>query len=148
MNHCELAHDWHKQGYSCAQSVVAAFEDVLPLCAHQVMDVSSGFGAGAGTGELCGSITGGLMVLGLTHPVNHDDPVASKLRTLEYSKALQGRFQETFGHLRCEDLLADPLATWEKHPLVAALALEKPCQLMVVLTAQVVEEMLQEEGLL
>lgn len=148
MNRCELAHHWHKQGYNCAQAVVAAFEDVIPLSTHQVMDVSSGFGGGAGTGELCGAISGGIMALGLTHSVDHNDPVGSKQRTVALSQMFQARFQERLGHLRCAELLDNPMEGWENHPMSQAMGFEKPCHLIVTLATEIVEEMLKEEGIL
>lgn len=54
MNRCELAYQYHKKGYNCAQSVLMSFQDVAGLSEKQCLAIASGFGAGAGTGELCG----------------------------------------------------------------------------------------------
>ena len=63
MNRCELAYQYHKKGYNCAQSVLMSFQDVAGLSEKQCLAIASGFGAGAGTGELCGALTGAIMVL-------------------------------------------------------------------------------------
>ena len=65
MNRCELAYQYHKKGYNCAQSVLMSFQDVAGLSEKQCLAIASGFGAGAGTGELCGALTGAIMVLDL-----------------------------------------------------------------------------------
>ena len=48
MNRCELAYQYHKKGYNCAQSVLMSFQDVAGLSEKQCLAIASGFGAGAG----------------------------------------------------------------------------------------------------
>ena len=55
MNRCEQAAAYHKKGFNCCQSVLAAFQDVIGLTETQCLTLGGGFGAGAGTGELCGA---------------------------------------------------------------------------------------------
>ena len=65
MNRCEQAVGYHKKGFNCCQSVLATFQDVIGLTETQCLTLGGGFGAGAGTGELCGAVTGAVMVLDL-----------------------------------------------------------------------------------
>ena len=106
MERVELAHEYHKNGYNCCQSVLAAFSDITGLSEQASMDIGGGFGGGAGTGELCGALSGAIMTLGLMTPVDENDPVGSKKRTVALSREVQKRFSEKFGALRCQDLLA------------------------------------------
>ncbi len=68
MNRCEQAVGYHKKGFNCCQSVLAAYQDLIGLTEAQCLTLGGGFGAGAGTGELCGAVTGAVMVLDLLTP--------------------------------------------------------------------------------
>ena len=70
MDRCEQAVGYHKKGFNCCQSVLAAFQDVIGLTETQCLTLGGGFGAGAGTGELCGAVTGAVMVLDLLTPAD------------------------------------------------------------------------------
>ena len=146
MNRMERSIAYHKQGFNCCQSVVAAFSDLTGLSEQESFNVGGGFGAGAGTGELCGAISGAVMTLGLLTPVDPADPVGSKKRTVALSKEFQKRFQEKFGHLRCCDLLAEKLSE-ERIPASAkAMGLTGHCDIMIATAAEIVEEMLTERA--
>lgn len=146
MNRCERADAYHKKGFNCCQSVVAAFSDMVGMGEQELLNLSSGFGAGAGTGEMCGAITGALMTLSLLTPVDMDDPVGSKKRSVALSKEFQKRFKEKFGYLRCQDLLANKTTANEKTTAANALGLTKHCDIMVVTAVEIVEEMLAERA--
>lgn len=147
MNHFEQAHTYHKKGFNCCQSVVAAFSDLTGLTEEESLNISSGFGTGAGTGELCGAIVGAVMTLGLLTPVDPADPVGSKKRTVALSKELQKRFSEKFGALRCHDLLRNKVVPDESTtPAAKAMGVTGHCDIMVITAVEIVEEMLQERG--
>ena len=145
LNRCEKGNQYHAAGFNCCQSVVAAFADKTGLSEQESFNVSSGFGGGAGTGELCGAITGAIMTLSLLHPVDMDQPLESKARVVKLSKEFQKRFKERFGYLRCQDLLANKTTANEKTVAANALGLTKHCDIMVVTAAEIVEEMLAEQ---
>lgn len=144
MNRFEQANAYHKQGFNCCQSVLAAFSDLTGLSEQASFDIGGGFGGGAGTGELCGAIAGAVMVLGLVTPVDAADPVGSKKRTVALSKELQKRFSERFGALRCRELLQNKFAPDDTTPAAKAMGLTGHCDIMIVTAVELVEEMLQE----
>ena len=66
MSHTDLALSRFSEGFSCSQSVLAAFAPELGLDADAALRVSAAFGGGMGRlGDTCGAVTGALMVLGL-----------------------------------------------------------------------------------
>ena len=144
MNHCELANTYHKKGYNCCQSVLAAFSDITGLSEQASFDIGGGFGGGAGTGELCGAISGAVMTLGLVTPVDPADPAGSKKRTLALSKELQKQFSEKFGALRCQDLLKNKFTPDETTPTAKEMGLTGHCDIMIVTAVEIVEEMLAD----
>ena len=146
MKRVEQSIVYHRKGFNCCQSVVAAFCDLTGLDEQKSFDLSAGFGAGAGNGELCGAVVGGIIVLGLLTPVDQADPVGSKKRTLALSKELQKRFSERYGCLRCHDLLANKLKSNEKSPAAVEMGLTGHCDIMIVSAVEIVEEMLAERA--
>ena len=146
MTRVELANEYHKKGYNCAQSVLAAFSNLTGLSEQASFDIGGGFVAGAGTGELCGAISGAVMTLGLVTPVDTTDPVGSKKRTMALSKELQKRFSEKFGALRCQDLLKNKFAPDDTTPVAKAMGLTGHCDIMIVTAVEIVEEMLAERS--
>ena len=146
MERVELAHEYHKNGYNCCQSVLAAFSDITGLSEQASMNIGGGFGGGAGTGELCGALSGAIMTLGLMTPVDENDPVGSKKRTVAQAKELQKRFSEKFGALRCQDLLKNKFTPDDTTPAAKTLGLTGHCAIMVVTAVEIVEAMLAERG--
>ena len=146
MNHSQLAHEYHMKGYNCSQSLLAAFSDVTGLSETESLSVSGCFGRGAGSGELCGAISGAVMTLGLVTPVDTTDPVGSKKRTMALSKELQKRFSEKFGALRCKELLKNKFTPDETTPAAHHMGLTGHCDIMIVTAVELVEEMLAERA--
>jgi C_GCAxxG_C_C family probable redox protein len=75
-NRIENARQMFAGPYNCAQSVAAAFADILKMDEDEVRRLVSGFGYGMG-GErgVCGALSGGIFVLSSTvkDPANRDE---------------------------------------------------------------------------
>lgn len=147
MNRCKVANDYHDKGFNCCQSVVAAFSDLTHLSEQESFNICGGFGAGAQTGELCGAVVGGVMVLGLLCPVDMAEPVKSKQRTGALGKEFQHRFVEKFGHLRCQDLIHLQYVPDDATPAAREMQLTKHCPIMIVTAVELVEELIRESNL-
>lgn len=143
MNRYETAAAYHKKGFNCAQSVLAACTDLTGMDEQTALNLGAGFGAGAGTGELCGALTGAIMVLGSMTPVDPADPVGSKKRTMALSKELQTRFREKFGALRCQELLKLKFTPDDTTPAAKELGITNHCTIMIVTALEIVEEMMK-----
>lgn len=63
----DLAGQYFKEGYNCAESVVRAFRDYYKLdISDEALKMASGFGGGLGhAGCMCGALSGATMVLGM-----------------------------------------------------------------------------------
>ena len=141
---CKIANEYHDRGFNCAQSVLAANGDKIGLPEQELMSMAGGFGGGAGTGELCGAVSGSVMVLGLLTPVDLEEPVASKQRTVALSREFQKRFAEKFDALRCKELLKKKFAPDERTPAALQLGITGHCSVMIVTAVEILEEMLAE----
>ena len=47
MDRFEKANDYHKKGFNCCQSVLAAFSDMTGLSEQASFDIGGGFGGGS-----------------------------------------------------------------------------------------------------
>ena len=97
--------DLFKQGYNCAQSVVFAFEDVLGVDKDTLLRLSSAFGGGfARTRNLCGTVSGMGMVIGLLQKPT-GDVEADKTNIYKETRKLTDEFIAINGTLNCGELL-------------------------------------------
>ena len=85
----------HGEGCNCAQSVLCSLEEYTHLPFETAKRVAEGFGGGVRCGEICGSVSGAVMALGMAgeHP------------TAPLSVEMTNAFKEEFGCLRCQELL-------------------------------------------
>lgn len=116
--------------YGCSQAVFIPFAEGYGLDADTADAISAHFRAGMLTGQVCGAVTGGLMALGLAG--------ASSRAAMELMNRVRANHD---GDLACKILLDK----WKK----AGNADRKPhCDGMCFECAALVEELLEQEGLL
>jgi C_GCAxxG_C_C family probable redox protein len=94
------------EGYNCAQSVIYSFCEELRIDENIALKTACGFGAGMGRKEeVCGAVTGGIMVIGLKYGRGkNDDRTATEL-TYAKTSELMDRFSEKHGTFICRKLL-------------------------------------------
>ena len=97
------------QGYNCAQAVAVAFSDVTGLSKDFSARMASSFGGGMGRmREVCGAVSGMLMVAGLLY--GYDTPGDDERKKAHYSlvQELAGKFREQNGSIICREILKNP----------------------------------------
>ena len=73
-----------EEGYNCCQAVVLAYNDIFGIDDNTAAALSSGFGGGMGRmREVCGSVSGMVMLAGLITPAA--DPSIKVDRTRNYA---------------------------------------------------------------
>ena len=93
-------------GYNCAQSVLYAFHDELGLDEDQALKIATGFGAGmARKQEVCGAVTGGILVLSLRYGRDSKQDRAATDQTYKRVRELMGQFEAKHGSCICRQLL-------------------------------------------
>lgn len=109
MKRAELARRYFLEGYNCAQSVVLAFDDVLReqgIDPNAAARMASPFGGGMGRlREVCGSVSGMLLVLGLAKGYDDPNAFAAKKELYEEVQELAGAFGSENGSIVCRELL-------------------------------------------
>lgn len=143
MKRRELAMDYFKKGYNCAQSVVLAFEDTVSIDRNELTKLASSFGAGMGRlREVCGAVSGMFMVAGLLY--GYDDPNDAKGKEEHYERIqeLAKKFEEKNGTIVCRNLLG--LNVQHDSPKPEARTNEyykkRPCVELVGDAAEILEE--------
>ena len=109
MDHSMYAAELFMQGYNCAQAVTVAFSDVTGLDKETSAKIASSFGGGMGRmREVCGAVSGMLMVAGLLY--GYDDPKADAAKKELYKlvQAQAGAFREEVGSIICREILKNP----------------------------------------
>ena len=93
-------------GYNCAQSVLWSFAADVHLDPDTALRVACGFGAGiARRQEVCGAVTGGIMVLGLKYGRGGKQDRSATEETYAKTRELMRRFEATHSTCNCRQLL-------------------------------------------
>ena len=144
MNHTDLAGSYFREGFSCSQSVLAAFAPDLGLEPDAALRVSAAFGGGMGrTGRTCGAVTGALMVLGLKYGAIRGDDKATKERTYDLAREFLARFEAHYGATACSELLGADISNPQDYQMLREQGLfTSVCPKMVAAAAEIVEQMI------
>ncbi len=147
MTHAEKAKEYFSNNFNCAQAVFTTFAVENGFDEALALKLASGFGGGARCGQLCGAVSGALMVLGLKYGHSHSTDRDEKARSNSLAMEFTTRFREKNGSVVCRELLGyDP-----SDPADAAVIREKDlfhtiCPRMVADAADIVDQMLAENG--
>ena len=145
MNHVERAVELFVEGYNCAQAVAAAFGDLTGLDEKTAAKMASCFGGGMGRmREVCGAVSGMLMVAGILY--GYDDPKATTEKRELYAQvqAMAGQFREELGSIVCRDLLKNPPSDPNPTPRTEQFYKDRPCARMVATAARIMDEFIEQ----
>lgn len=145
MTHTEKAVNYFSQKLHCSQSVLASFADECGITEEQAIKLGSCFGTGMRKGEVCGAVTGALMVLGLLYGQKKAGDTDGRQRANKVDDLMMNRFKEKCGSYLCNDLLGCDVRTMEdvQYCLDNKLFTEF-CPKMVAAAVEVVEGIIEE----
>lgn len=139
----EIALTRFSSGYNCAQSVLYAFRDDCGVSDDLALKMATGFGAGMGRKqEVCGAVTGGILVLSLRHGRGSADDSSATEQTYQKTRELMDRFASKHGSCICRQLLDGyELATVEgRQRFKADGMLDKACKPCVQSVVEILEQ--------
>ena len=106
MTHSEKAVEKFKAGFNCAQSVLWSYAQELHFEPDCALRIANGFGAGMGRKqEVCGAISGAIMVIGLLYGRGEHDGLERHENTYALVQKLIDAFVDKFGTICCKELL-------------------------------------------
>ena len=112
-------------GLNCAQSVLGVFCESYGLERGLAARLATGFGGGCRAGELCGAVTGGVLVVSLKHGQTDAADKEAKERCYHATRDFVQAFRTRHNACRCYDLLGLDISTPEgrqqAQPLFATL---------------------------
>ncbi len=134
-------------GCNCSQAVLTTFAKRYALDEGLAMRIASGLGGGVGRmGDVCGTLTGAALVLGLELGPERMEERDAKEATYVATRQLQERFIERHGSSRCRELLEKDLSIPEEYRQAKALDLFKTrCPLYVETAVILLDELLNEK---
>lgn len=92
-----------------------AFREEGDLSEETALKIACGLGAGmARKEEVCGAVTGGILVLGMRHGRGNRDDRSAQERTYAKTRKLMDCFSEKYGTVICRKLLNDCELTTEE----------------------------------
>ena len=149
MSYAECAAQNFLNGCNCAQAVLLAFSDLTKLDPDTARRIASGFGGGmARMREVCGAVSGALLVYGAVH--GNSDPDDADAKKAHYARVQEfaARFKAEHETIICRELLknialkkentSEPEARTDEYYRV------RPCVRFVESAARILEEMLAE----
>ena len=147
MNRGEKAVSLFESGCNCAQAVAVAFCDVMGLTPEQAAKLSSGFGGGMGRmREVCGAVSGMVMVLGAVDGYDRAGDDEIKMKLYQKVQTLAGEFRSQQGTIICRELLDNPPADPNPTPRSPEFYQLRPCARFVYTAAELLEQYLADRA--
>ncbi len=148
MSRKEIAMEHFSNGCNCAQAVVLAFADLLPVDKNTLARLSSSFGGGMGRlREVCGAVSGMFLVAGGLYGFDANETGSEKAAHYERIQALAHAFAEKNGSIVCRELLG--LNVQHDNPTPEARTpvyyKKRPCKELVGDAAEILEALVQSQ---
>lgn len=145
MTHGERAEALFREGYNCAQAVFCAYADELGMDLFTAAKTVSPLGGGMGRlREVCGTVSGALMVLGQLYGYGTPDKGAAKARLYALEQEFAKRFAAVNGSYICRELLG--LSQGASAPTPEARTAEyyqkRPCPMLCHVAADLLDELI------
>lgn len=152
MKRSEKAMMLFNEGYACSQAIVMAFQDVVGINSDTLMKISLPLGGGISRlRRTCGAVLGMSLIVGLlfgSDTVDHEN----KLKVYEINQKLIEKFEEKRGTSNCLKLLEkaglEVEVKGEAEKRTSEYYSKRPCGYIVYDAARVLEEYLEERGVI
>ena len=95
----------HHKGYTCAQTVLCVYADLLEMDERDLFRISEGFGGGMGGMMLtCGAVTSMAMATNLKNSCGDPESCSTRGSSIRLVRKLAEEFQNKNGSVICRDL--------------------------------------------
>lgn len=132
------AEEMFKKGYMCSQAVFAAYSEMLGLDKEMALRIGDGFGGGiARRQEVCGAVSGAVMLIGLKHGKIQAEDNISHEKTYAMVEEFCSSFIDRNKSINCCEILGCNLSTAKERGLFSTVCLK-----CVRDAAEIVEELL------
>lgn len=141
----EIAANYFANNFNCAQAVFTTFAVDEGIPEELALRIATQFGGGCRKGEVCGAVSGALMVLGLKQGHYHINAPDEKEQAYRYAEKFMDRFIEENGTVVCKERLGYNLSKPEEMKKIREENLfATVCPRMVESATEIVGKMLRE----
>jgi C_GCAxxG_C_C family probable redox protein len=146
MSNPKEAKEIFTQGFNCAQSILFTYGKEYFKENTIALKLASGFGAGISyRGELCGAVSGSLMVIGLHYGYSDLTMDISKEMTFKVTKEFIEAFEKRNGSVICNQLIKSEINTREGLEYARQNELfKKTCPALVESASEILESLIQK----
>ncbi len=152
MSKGDIAKQNFMNGYNCSQAVLLAFCEDFGLEKETALKISEPFGGGMGRmREVCGTVTGMFMVIGLAMGNDNSKDNTTKKNVYKSVQELAAKFKEDNGSIICRELLGLQKANKESYvpsERTTEYYKKRPCPELCKYAADILEDYLKEENLI
>ncbi|WP_302488349.1 C-GCAxxG-C-C family protein [uncultured Ruminococcus sp.] len=152
MSKGDIAKQNFLNGYNCSQAVLLAFCEDFGLEKETALKISEPFGGGMGRmREVCGTVTGMFMVLGLAMGNSDAKDGSTKKNIYKSVQELAERFKQDNGSIICRELLGLQKANKESYvpsERTTEYYKKRPCPELCKYAADILEDYLKEGDLI
>ena len=131
-------------GMTCSSAVFSAFADEMGLDDRTAKKIACGFGAGISkTGNICGAVSGAIMVIGLKYGKSEQGDDAATEKTRALTRQFIQEFTQKNGSVNCTELLGYNLNNQDEYNAAAKANLFRTrCPALVRDAAVILEKIL------
>lgn len=152
MSKGDIAKQNFMNGYNCSQAVLLAFCEDFGLEKETALKISEPFGGGMGRmREVCGTVTGMFMVIGLAMGNDNSKDNTTKKNVYKSVQELAAKFKEDNGSIICRELFGLQKANKESYvpsERTNEYYKKRPCPELCKYAADILEEYLKKENLI
>ena len=109
--------------FHCSQAVFAVFSEYIDK--DFALKISSCFGGGMRKGEVCGAVTGALMLLGIVFGYSDKDDLENKKLSNKIASDFMDLFKEKYNSYLCRDLIVHGRDVCGQYVMFAVEAIEE-----------------------
>ena len=118
-----------------------AFSDLTGLSPQLSAKMASSFGGGMGRmREVCGAVSGMLMVTSLLYGYDRPEDEQGKKELYRLVQSLAEQFRQQNGSIICRELLKNPPSDPNPSPRTEQYYRQRPCAAMVYTAAQILDD--------
>lgn len=129
------AADMFLDGYNCSQAILGSFCVNYGFDPKTALRIACGLGSGARNAEICGAVSGAVLVIGLKYGDNKE---ICNEKTEKFTKVFKERNQ----HIVCKEILSCDISTPSgKEKAITDNLFKTVCLDMVISAADILEEL-------
>lgn len=145
MNKQKKALELFSNNFNCSQAVFTAFAPDFGIDEELALKLGTSFGGGARNGDICGAVSGALLVIGLKYGHYISSDIQQKSHAYAIAVEYTKRFREANKSIVCRDLLGYDLTKPEEMACIKEKGLfGTVCPEMIKSAVEILEDIFNE----